>query len=132
MNQDIRAFLESRRIAVVGVSRSDYKYGTRVYRTLKARGYDVVPVNPNMDTFDGVTSYPNLGAIPEPVEAAVIIIPPPKVSAILREAAELGIRHLWLQPGAESDEAVALADELGLNLVYDACVMVKAPFVQPV
>ena len=126
MNQHIQDFVDFKRVAIVGVSNSPYKYGYRVYHDLKARGYDVVPVNPKLDTFDGQSAYPNLSAIPEPVEGAVIIIPPPRVPEVLREAAGVGIENIWLQPGAESGEAIALAEELGLNLVHNFCVMVEA------
>jgi predicted CoA-binding protein len=126
VNQHIQDFVDFKRVAVVGVSNSLYKYGYRVYHDLKSRGYDVVPVNPKLDTFDGQTAYPSLSAIPETVEGAVIIIPPPRVPDVLREAAEAGIMNIWLQPGAESSEAIALAEELGLNLVHTFCVMVEA------
>lgn len=120
-------FVGFKRLAIVGVSRSDYKYGHRVYFDLKRRGYDVVPVNPKYETFDGQVCYPDLTAIAEPVDGAVVIIPPPEVPGVLRDAAQAGIEYVWLQPGAESAEAVRLAQELGLKLIHDGpCVMVQA------
>jgi predicted CoA-binding protein len=86
-----------------------------------------VPVNPKLGTLDGQTCYPNLSAIPKPVDGIVIVIPPSKVGPVLREAAELGIRHVWLQPGAGSEEVIALGGKLGLELVHSGpCVMVEA------
>ena len=128
MAGDIKTYLdESRRIVVVGVSRSNYKYGTIVYHRMKERGYEMVPVNPSIDTFDGQTCYPNLSAIPEAVDSVVVVVPPYKVPDVLREAAELDIKHVWLQPGAESAAAAETGEELDLNLVSHACVMVVAP-----
>jgi predicted CoA-binding protein len=127
MNRTIQDFIDLKRIAVVGVSKRAHKYGPRVYHDLKARGYDVVPVNPKLETLDGQTCYPNLNAIPEPVDGVVIIIPPDRVPSVLREAAEANIRYVWLQPGAEPREAGDLADEFDLKLVHNgACVMVEA------
>ena len=126
MDKTIDKFVGFKRIAVVGVSRSNYKYGSIVYRNMQQQGYQMVPVNPNLEIFDGQTCYPNLSALPEPVDGVVIVIPPSRVPAILHEAASLGIRHVWLQPGAESDEALELADELGLELIHTFCVMVEA------
>ena len=126
--QFIEEFIGFKRLAVVGVSRNSRKFGAIVYRNMKSRGYDVVPVNPSIDAFDGDTAYPSLQAIPNPVEGAVFIIPPPKVPQGLRDAAAAGIKYVWLQPGAQSNEALAVAEELGLNLVYNACVMVEAPY----
>lgn len=126
--QFIEEFIKLERLAVVGASRNPRKYGAIVYRDMKSRGYDVVPVNPSIDAFDGDTAYPSLQAIPDPVEGAVFIIPPPKVPQGLRDAAAAGIKYVWLQPGAQSSEVLAVAAELGLNLVYNACVMVEAPY----
>lgn len=127
MKHIIQDFVDFDRIAVVGVSNHTYKYGYRVYHDLKSRGYDVVPVNPNLDTFDDQPCYPDLTAVPAGVDGAVVIIPPPRVPQVLRDAARAGIDHVWLQPGADSDEAVELAAELGLELVHGGpCVMVEA------
>ena len=122
----IQEFIGLKRIAIVGVSRLDRKYGSIVYRNLRQQGYEVVPVNPEIDTFDGEICYPDLSSVPEPVDAAVIIISPFKVAAILHEAAELGIQHVWLQPGAETRKSIDLGQELGLDLVHTYCVMVEA------
>jgi predicted CoA-binding protein len=94
---------------------------------MKSRGYEMTAVNPKLSRFDGDACYPSLAALPEAVDGAVLVIPPPNVLQVLRDAAAAGIRYVWLQPGAESQEAIVLAQELGLNLVYDACVMVEAP-----
>jgi len=127
MKQTIEEFLKLERLAVVGVSRIGLKFGTRVFRNLRSQDYDVVPVNPKMNTFDDQTVYPNLSAIPEPVQGVVVVIPPKHVGPVLREAAKLGIQHVWLQEGAESPEVIALAEELGLSVVHSGpCVMVEA------
>lgn len=127
MKNIIEEFIHFKRMAVVGVSDNPRKYGAIVYRTMKSRGYDMLAVNPNLSSFDGDPCYPNLTALPEAVDGAVLVIPPPNVLQVLRDADAAGIRYVWLQPGAESQEAIALASELGLNLIYDACVMVEAP-----
>ena len=55
------------------------------------------------------------------------LVTPPLVSLkILDQCAALGLEKVWLQPGAESEQVVARAHELGLKLVYDACIMVMA------
>ena len=127
MKNRIEEFVRFKRMAVVGVSDHPSKFGAIVYRTMKARGYEMTAVNPGLLSFDGDPCYASLTVLPESVEGAVLVIPPPNVLPVLRDAATAGIRYVWLQPGAESPEAIALAKGLELNLIYDACVMVEAP-----
>ncbi len=129
MEKAIEEFINRKRLAVVGVSRDEGKFGNMAYRELKERGYDLVPVHPDMPSFAGETCYPNLQAIPQPVEGAVVIVSPARVSDVLRDAAAAGITHVWIQQGAESPEALALADELGLSVAHNACILMYA---QPV
>jgi len=51
-------FLQGRRIAVAGVSRDPGSAANFVFRTLRDRGYDVSPVNPNAQQVEGTTSFP--------------------------------------------------------------------------
>ena len=47
----------------------------------------------------------------------------------MEEAAAAGVRHLWMQPGAESPEAVARAEELGLSVIAGGpCLLVVLGF----
>ena len=73
--KEVSEFLSQKTLAVVGVSRSRDKFSNGVYRELKAKGYRVFPVNPNAEMVEGDACYPNLGALPEPVGGAVVIVP---------------------------------------------------------
>ena len=61
--------------------------------------------------------YPDLASLPEPVHGISIITPPEVTESIVEQAGQLGIKNLWMQPGAENDAAVARATELGMNLI---------------
>ena len=61
MDATIKEFLQAKRLAVVGVSRSPQKFGTAVYTELKTRGFEVYGVNPHMETILGDKCYPSLG-----------------------------------------------------------------------
>jgi hypothetical protein len=129
MNQGIRDFVHCQTIAVVGASRTGKKFGNMAYRDLKKRGYDVLAVHPTAQTLDGDTCYASLHDLPRTPDGVLISLPPDKVTPVLRDAAELGIRHVWLQQGAESPEALALSKELGLNVAYGTCILM---YMQPV
>ena len=127
MSQPIVDFLQCRRLAVVGVSRSPRKYGNYAYRELKARGLDVMAVHPELASVQGDPCFKSLATLPRPAEGVVICVQPEKVPEILRQAAAAGIRRAWLQQGAESDAAAKQAAGLGLHLVQGECILMHVP-----
>lgn len=129
VNQAIREFVYCQAIAVVGVSRTGKKFGNLAYRELRKNGYDVMAVHPALETIEGDPCYASLRDLPRAPEGVLISLPPEKVEPVLREAAELGIRHVWLQRGAESPEMVRLAETLGLSMAHSACMLM---YMQPV
>lgn len=114
---DIRAFLAGDRFAVVGASRARWKYGNKVLRCYLQHQRSVYPVNPNADEVEGLKVYRSLQSLPEAVHGASIITPPYVTEQIVEDAAAAGIKHLWMQPGAESRTAVERARELGMNVI---------------
>ncbi len=131
MNQAAQEFVQERRIALVGVSRNPQKFGQGVMRELKARGYEVFPVHPTAAEFDGVRCYPNLEALQGKVDAVWVGVRPEKGAEVLRAAAGIGVKKVWIQQGGESVELEALGKELGLNLVTRRCILMYAEPVGP-
>jgi hypothetical protein len=127
MDQTIEAFVNSKRVAVVGVSRSGKKFGNSACKELRQRGYEVYVVHPEAKEIDGQPCYPNLATIADKVDAVLVCVPAEQGAAVLREAAALGLRRVWLQQGAESPELLALAQDLGLDVVAKKCVLMYAP-----
>jgi uncharacterized protein len=127
--KNIQDFLSQESFAVIGVSRTERKFGNAVYRELKKKGYRVFAVNPNMETIDNDPCYPSLSALPEKVGGIVTVMHPSITERIVREANSLGIRHIWLQQGSESKEALRYCEENGMNAVHGECIMM---FVEPV
>jgi uncharacterized protein len=126
--KSIGAFLDNPSIAVVGVSRSGRGFGNAACRSLRTQGYRVYPVNWSAPTIDGIRCYSRLSDLPERVSAALVVVPPPQAVDVIRDAAAAGIRHVWLQQGAESPEAVRVGAELGLDVVAGECILM---FAQP-
>jgi predicted CoA-binding protein len=115
--------LEKKVWAVVGANRSPEKFGNRIYKKLKAKGYEVYAVNPGYDTVEGDPCYPTLSALPVVPDVIDFVIPPARGMIVVEEAARLGIRYLWLQPGTYDDALMERIAELGLEAVQ-ACVLV--------
>lgn len=109
--------------AVVGASENPEKFGYKIYNKLKSKGYTVYPVNPNYDTINGDKCYKDLSSLPEKPDVIDMVVAPKHGKKVIEEAAELGIRDIWLQPGTYDDELMKLIEEKGLNAVQ-ACVLV--------
>jgi uncharacterized protein len=129
MNQAIIDFVEGKRVAVLGASRTGKKFGNTVVTELKQRGYEVSIVHPEAKEIDGQPCSSNLVALKGQVDGVLICLPPGKAVQALRDAADAGIRNVWLQQGAETPDSITLAGELGLNLVTGKCILMYA---QPV
>jgi len=118
----IQDMLAMKTWAVVGANNNPEKFGYKIYKFMKQAGYDVYPVNPGVAEIDGDHCYASLKDLPVKPEAVDVVVPPRIGVDIVRECAELGIKNVWLQPGADGPEVVKTACELGLNVVQ-ACVM---------
>lgn len=119
-------FLQAKRIAVTGVSRTRQGHGgNTVFLGLKARGFDVVPVNPNADEVEGSTCYHSLTEIPGGVDAVVVAAPADTAEATVRECETLGITRVWLHrsmgAGSVSTAATDYARAHGLEVIPGGC-----------
>ncbi len=127
--QSINEFLQQEKIAVVGVSRNKDKFGNMIYRELKTAGYQVMAVNPNADMVEGDRCYAGLGALPEVPDGVILVIPSKQGVEIIEEAARLGVRHVWVQQGADSPEIEQRCREFDLVFVSGECIFM---FLEPV
>ncbi|MBA4409294.1 MAG: CoA-binding protein [Bacteroidota bacterium] len=126
MNPMIDDFINSKKIAVVGISRSGKKFGNYVCKELKTKGYEIYPIHPEAQEIDGMTCYPDLKSVAAKVDSLWISIPPKKVSAVLEDAAEIGLKNIWLQQGAWSKEVQETIDHLNLPVVSKKCILMYA------
>jgi len=124
----VEEFLAQKKIAVVGVSRKKTKFGNAIYKELKQKGYQVIPINPNITDYEGETCYPDLLSLSEKVDAVVICVPPVQTEKVVKEAARAGINKIWLQQGTQSDEAIKFCEENGIDCISNECVLM---FAQP-
>jgi predicted CoA-binding protein len=126
MQPAIQEFVQSKRLAVVGVSRNPNKFGNLAYNELKARGYQVFAFTPALQNLAGDPCYPNLAALTGQVDGVVVCVPPQQGMQVLREAAAAGVSKVWVQQQADSAELLALGQDLGLNLVSGKCILMYA------
>ena len=113
--------------AVAGASRDTNKFGNRVYCFLKRAGYNVYAVNPHADSIDGDPVYPHLDNVPGPIDCVVTVVQPEVTFEIVRQAGQLQVPYMWMQPGSESESAVIEAHAQGIDVVHGGpCIMVEA------
>lgn len=125
----IKSFLDSGPYAVVGASSDRDKYGNKVLRAYLQRGMEVYPINPRAEQIEGLKAYPSLAAVPAQVRAISVITPPAITEQVVEAAAAAGVRLVWMQPGAESELAVAKAEALGMEVIAGRpCFLVVAHY----
>jgi len=128
----MRRLFEPRVVAVVGASREPGKLGGQIFANLR-RSFQgtTVPVNPGSATIDGVAAYPSVTAIPGPVDLAVIVVPAPRVLAIVDECVAKGASGLVVitagfgeTGGRGRDAEAALVEKIraaGIRLIGPNC-----------
>jgi predicted CoA-binding protein len=123
MEKLAKEFMAQKRFALVGATSNTSKNGYRIFKNLSRRGYQVYPVNPGLEELEGVKCYHSLADIPVRVDVVDFVVPPQVTEATLKECKRLGLERIWLQPGSESEAAIAFCHENGLKVVHDICVM---------
>jgi len=133
MPESVRGFLEGRRFAVAGVSRSRNQPANAVFRRLVASGYEVLPVNPRASELEGVRCYESLLDVPGPLDGVVIATPPTAALDLVRQCAEKRVGSVWLHrsfgAGSVSEEAVEECERLSVKCIPGGCPMM---FCEPV
>ncbi|MBT1071877.1 CoA-binding protein [Pelotalea chapellei] len=125
MQEQIDKFLASPSFGVIGASANRHKYGNKVLRCYQQNGKSVVPVNPSEPEIEGVPCVANVRDLPAGVKSISMITPPAVTAQLVPLAIEKGIENIWMQPGAEHPEAVALCRERGINVIADgSCLLV--------
>ena len=71
----INEFLEPKRFALIGVSRDPKKFSRSVFKELQQKGFEIYPVNPNMDDIEGIKCYHDMAELPEPVKHVLFMTP---------------------------------------------------------
>lgn len=123
--ENIDDFLAHKRLAIVGLSRDSKEFSRYIYKELRERGYDVVPVNPNMTELDGKPCFASLHEVQPPVEGVLVMTPAAQSESVVRDGAEAGITRYWLVrgtgEGAVSKEALDFCHEHNLRVVPGFC-----------
>ena len=123
--ETIEDFLAQKRIAMAGVSRDPANFSVALFDELCRRGYDVVPVNPNVAEVKGRRCFARVQDIQPPVDAALLMTAPNETEAVVNDCAEAHIQRIWMYraagKGAVSERAVEFCRQRGLQVIPGEC-----------
>lgn len=128
----VEKVLQYRTVAIVGLSRSADKDSYKVAEFLKSKGYRIIPINPNAEEILGEKAYSSLKDLPENLKASIEVVDifrkSEDVPPIVEEAVELRkkygrLKAIWMQEGVVNKEAAQAAEDAGLIVIMDRCMM---------
>lgn len=120
-----RILLQSRIIAVIGLSGNWYRPSFFAAKYMQDHGYRIVPVNPSYEEVLGQKCYPTLRDIPHKVDIVDCFRKSGEIPPIARDAVEIGAKVLWMQLGIRNDQAAKIALDGGLDVVINRCVKIE-------
>lgn len=110
--------------AVIGVTPDESKYGYKIYKRLKEKGYHTFGVSPKYQEIDGNKMYENLDVIPSPIDVVVFVINPKYAKEYIGQMRTIGIGYAWMQPGTYNDEILDLMQSHGITPILD-CILIQ-------
>ncbi len=123
--QQVGEFLAQKRVAVIGVSRNPRDFTRTLLKEFRARGYDVIPVNPGTEDVEGMRCYPSVKDVQPPATAVLLMTTPEVTEQVIDDCLSSGVRHVWMYRatgrGAVSGGAVTKCRERGVNVVAGEC-----------
>ena len=120
---DIKEIFSMQTIAVVGMSPKPERPSHYVSMYMKEQGYNIIPVNPGQDEIAEIKCYPSLKEISEPVDVVDVFRRSEYILPIAESAINIKAKALWLQDGVINHEAAELANNSGLIVVMDDCML---------
>jgi uncharacterized protein len=124
----IEEFLAQPHIAVAGYSRNPNKFGGMVYKTLREKGYDLYPVNPEGgETSDGRTVLRTIDELPDKVKALYIVTRPDITERLVAEAIEEGITHIWIQQMSDNAKIKEMISKIPVPITGECILMHTNP-----
>jgi predicted CoA-binding protein len=121
--KSIDEFMGQKHIAVAGVSRTKQKFGNAIFQELSKKGYNVYPVNPNLEEFEGKKCFKTIESLPAEVTGIVINTKPNVTAALIKEAEAKGIKNIWLQQGSADKKIKSETGKSQSNIITGQCIL---------
>jgi uncharacterized protein len=128
-NFDLSSYLRTKPvIALVGASINPEKYGHIIWQDMEAKGFTIIPINRRGNSLGGRKSYETLRAAKDEhdIGLVVYVVPPERTLESLKEAESLGLKKVWIQPGAGNSDVRQFLESNSFDYLLNACVMVQS------
>jgi len=123
---DIRTILrDSKTIAVVGISEREDRASRYVSEYMQREGYTIYPVNPNLDSWNGLKAYDTVAEVPVKVDIVDVFRRSSEVLPLAGDAVAAGAKVMWLQQGIVNEQAAEIVSNAGITMIMDSCIMVE-------
>lgn len=123
---EIQSILENaERIAIVGLSDNPGRTSYQIGKALINAGYEIIPVNPNVDSVFGLKAVDSLADIPEPVDIVNVFRRQEFLADVAAQTAETDAKVFWAQLGLSDEEAYRIINDAGKTAVMDRCIKVE-------
>ena len=124
-DDEIRNFLSLKKVAVIGISRSESKAAHFVPKYLSENGFDIIPVNPNSNEILSKKCYKEITEVEGDIDIVDVFRPSKDVLPFVRDAIKKNPKVIWLQEGIHNEEAENLAREHGIAVVFNRCMLAE-------
>jgi len=122
---EIKNFLNLKKVAVIGMSRTESKAAHFVPKYLSENGFDIIPVNPNSNEILNKKCYKKITDIDDEIDIVDVFRPSEDVLPFVKEAIKKNPKVIWLQEGIHNEEAENLAKEHGIDIVFNRCMLAE-------
>lgn len=124
-DDEIRDILTLKRVAVIGMSKNEHKAAHYVPKYLSENGFSIIPVNPTVDEILGKKCYNTISDIDDDVDIIDVFRPSELVLPVVEEAIKKNPKVIWLQEGIHNLEAEKIAQENGIKIVFNRCMLAE-------
>jgi len=122
---EIKNFLTLKKVAVIGMSRTESKAAHFVPKYLSENGFDIIPINPNSNEILNRKCYKEVTEVDGEIDIVDVFRPSEDVLPFVKEAIKKNPKVIWLQEGIHNEEAENLAREHGIDVVFNRCMLAE-------
>ncbi|MCR8847366.1 CoA-binding protein [Rossellomorea sp. SC111] len=116
---------QSKRIAVIGLSDNPERTSYMVSKAMQDLGYDIIPVNPTIESALGIKAVSSLHDIEGPVDIVNVFRRSEFLPQIAEEFDQIDSNVFWAQLGVMNEEAYRFLKERGYTVIMDRCIKVE-------
>lgn len=121
--QQIDQFVGGQTIAIAGASRNPKSFSADVVKHLTKQNYKLWLVNPNFGTEEAASRKTSaIMHLPDDVNHLLVLTPATETASIVQQAADKGIKNIWIQQHSETSESIQIAQQKGINLIHHQCI----------